>query len=76
VALLAGAGFLWAVRDGNRKQLGVALTVLSAYYVLSSVIDIAALIDGVVGVASVPSAVARIALGAVCLVLATRTAQR
>jgi uncharacterized protein YjeT (DUF2065 family) len=72
VALLAGAGFLWAIRDGDRRQLGVALTVLSAYYVLSSAVDIAALIDGVVGPASVPSAVVRIALGVVCLVLAAR----
>jgi hypothetical protein len=72
VALLAGAGLLWAIRDGDRRQLGVALTVLSAYYVLSSVVDIAAFVDGIVGPASVPSAVVRIALGAGCLALVTR----
>lgn len=76
VALLAGGGFLWAVRDGNVMQMRVVLTVLGAYYILSSVVDLAAFIDGVVGPASVPSAVVRIALGVVSLVLAARMDQR
>ena len=76
VVLLAGGGFLWAVRDGNVMQMRVVLTVLGAYYILSSVVDLAAFIDGVVGPASVPSAVVRIALGVVSLVLAARMDQR
>jgi hypothetical protein len=72
VALLAGAGFLWAVHGGNRRQLSITLAAFSGYYVLRSVVDLAPFNDGVVGGASVPSAGVRIALSAICLLLAVR----
>jgi hypothetical protein len=72
VALLTGAGFLWAVRAGTSRQRQVALVSLAAYYVVGSVVDIAAFNDSIVGPASVPSAVIRIAVGGVCAVAAWR----
>lgn len=72
VALLAGAGFLWAVRAGSGRQRQVALASLAAYYVVGSLVDLAAFDDGVVGPASVPSAVIRIAVGLVCAVAGWR----
>jgi hypothetical protein len=78
VALLTGAGFLWAVRAGTSSQRQVALASLAAYYVVGSLVDLAAFNDGIVGTASVPSAVIRIAIGVLCAVAAwrERTSQR
>lgn len=72
VALLAGAGFLWAVRAGTSRQRQVALGSLAAYFVVGSLVDIAAFNDNIVGPASVPSGVIRIAVGALCAVAAWR----
>lgn len=66
VPLLFGAAMTWAVRDGGRREQRNALVALAGYYVLSSVIDLAAFAQGVVGPASVPSAVVRIAIGTLC----------
>lgn len=66
VPLLFGAAMTWAVRDGGRRQQRIALIALTGYYVLSSLIDLAAFDQGVVGAASVPSAVVRIAIGTAC----------
>ena len=56
----------WAVRDSGRREQRIALVALAGYYVLSSVIDLAAFAQGVVGAASLPSAVVRIAIGTIC----------
>ena len=49
VALLTGAGFLWAVRAGTSRQRQVALVSLAAYYVVGSLVDIAAFTNNIVG---------------------------
>ena len=72
VALLAGAGLLWAVRDGTTVQVRLVLFTLSVYYVLGSLVDLAAFAQGVVGTASVPSAAVRILIGGACLLAAAR----
>ena len=72
VALLAGAGFLWAVRAGTGRKRQVALVSLAGYYMVGSLVDLAAFNDNIVGLASVPSAVIRIAVGVLCAVAAWR----
>ena len=72
VALLTGAGLLWAVRAGTSPQRRIALTSLAAYYVVGSLVDLAAFNDGIVGISSVPSAVVRIAVGMLCAIAAWR----
>ena len=72
VALLTGAGFLWAVREGTGGQRRVALASLAAYYVVGSLVDLAAFNSNIVGAAAVPSAVIRIAVGVLCVVAAWR----
>jgi len=72
VALLTGAGFLWAVREGTGGQRRVALAALAAYYVVGSLVDLAAFNSNIVGAAAVPSAVIRIAIGVLCAVAAWR----
>jgi hypothetical protein len=54
----------------------VALAALAGYFVVGSVVDLSAFAQGIVGPASVPSAVVRIALGLACLVTAVRTRAR
>jgi hypothetical protein len=72
VALLTGAAFLWAVRDGTSSQRQVALASLAAYYIVGSLVDLAAFNDNIVGSTSVPSAVIRIAVGVLCAEAAWR----
>jgi len=72
VALFTGAGFLWAARDGRPDQLRLVLAALAGYYVLGSIVDLQAFTKGIVGPASVPSAVVRIALGSVCALAVVR----
>jgi hypothetical protein len=72
VALLTGAGFLWAVRAGTSGQRQVVLLSLAGYYVVGSLVDLAAFNDNIVGPASLPSAVIRIAVGAGCAAAAWR----
>lgn len=72
VALLTGAGFLSAVREGTAGQRRVALASLAAYYVLGSLVDLAAFNGNIVGLAAVPSAAIRTAVGILCSVAAWR----
>jgi hypothetical protein len=72
VALLCGAGIVWAARRGGPRQVRFVLVGLATYHVLSSVVDVAAFAQGVVGSASVPSAAARVVLGGLCLLAAAR----
>ena len=72
VALLCAGGFLWAVRDSSGRQLRLVLTALGGYYVLSSVVDLSAYSESVVGMAAVPSVIIRFAVGGICLIVATR----
>ncbi len=72
VALVSAAGLLWAVRDGTNAQLRVALFALSVYYILGSIVDIAAYRESIVGTAAVPSAAVRIVVGIACLFTAAR----
>jgi hypothetical protein len=67
VALVSGATFLWAVRKGTEAQLRLVLYALAAYYVVGSIVDVAAFAQGIVGLASVPSAALRIVVGGLCL---------
>jgi hypothetical protein len=48
----------------------LALTSLAAYYVVGSLVDLAAFNGNIVGIAAVPSAVLRIAVGVLCAVAA------
>jgi hypothetical protein len=72
VALLAGAIFLWAARSGPPGLMRVVLAGLGVYYVLGSLVDLAAFAQGLVGPASVPSAAVRILLGVLCFMAAGR----
>jgi hypothetical protein len=76
VALLCGAGVLWAVRDARPAQMTVALLSLAVYYILGSLVDLAAFAQGIVGMASVPSAAVRIGLGGMCVLAALRLSGR
>ena len=73
VALLAAAGFLAALAARPTSYTWLALGALGGYYVVGSLVDLQAFANGVVGPASVPSAVVRIALGVVALVVAVQT---
>jgi hypothetical protein len=73
--LLFAAAIVWAFRHGGTRQQGVILVALAGYYILSAVIDLAAFAEGIVGAASLPSALVRIAIGAMC-VLAAWTGRR
>jgi len=72
VALLCGAGVLWAARDARPAAMRVALLSLAVYYILGSLVDLAAFGQGIVGPASVPSAAVRLVLGGACLFAAMR----
>ena len=72
VALLAGAVFLWAARSGPPGLIRVVLAGLGVYYVLGSLVDLAAFGQGLVGPVSVPSAAVRILLGVLCFVAVAR----
>jgi hypothetical protein len=72
VALLAGAVFLWAARSGSPELIRTVLAGLGIYYVLGSLVDLVAFAQGLVGMASVPSAAVRILLGVLCFVAVAR----
>jgi hypothetical protein len=67
IALLFGATIVWVLRGGDVRARRIGLLALAGYYVLSSLLDLAAFAQGIVGPASVPSAAIRIAVGAICL---------
>ncbi len=70
VALLAAAGFLAATFDARPARRAVVLACLAAYYVLSSIVDLMAYSDGIVGSLAVPSIAVRLAVGVLCVVAA------
>jgi hypothetical protein len=67
VALLLGAAVVFAARDAPRAQRRRVLLALASYYVASSVVDLAALAQGIVAAVAIPSFVGRIGLAAACL---------
>jgi len=72
VALVcAGIFVLSAIGRPDRAVL-IVLVGLAAYYVFSSVIDLMAWTDGVVGDISLPSVFVRLVLGVVCALSALR----
>jgi uncharacterized protein YjeT (DUF2065 family) len=73
IALLFGAAMLFVVRNGTPAT--GPLLALAGYYVLSSVVDAVAFAQGIVGPASVPSVVVRVAIGLLCLAAAWRGAR-
>jgi hypothetical protein len=66
VALLAAAGFLTAALDARPARQAVVLACLAGYYVLSSIVDLMAYRDGIVGSLAVPSIAVRFVVGAAC----------
>jgi len=72
VPLLFAATMVWTFRQGGRRQQRVILAALAGYYILRSIIDLLAFREGIVGSASVPSALVRIAIGAICVAAAWR----
>ena len=71
VALLFGGALLVATRSAPAQ--GGQLAALTGYFILSSVVDVAAFTQGIVGPASIPSAVIRVAAGLLCAVLSVRS---
>ena len=72
VALLAGAGLIASAWDASATRVRIALVSLAGYYLLSSVVDWQAHSEGIVGSASVPSVMIRVAVGVLCLLAAWR----
>jgi uncharacterized protein YjeT (DUF2065 family) len=70
VALLFGAAIVWLLRGGDVRAHRIGLFALAGYYIISSLVDLAAFAQGIVGPASIPSAAIRIAVGVICLVAA------
>jgi hypothetical protein len=71
-AFVAVARLLWGVREAPAASVRVALSALAAYYFISSAVDFAAYVQGIVGVAFVPSAITRVVLGVLCVVAMLR----
>ena len=77
VALVAMAALVLFVPVDTGSRTRGALLALAGYLVVGSILDLSAFADGIVGPASVPSAAARVSVGAVCiLAAATRRRQR
>ena len=72
VPLLTCAGLLLVLAIRPARHLWLALLAVAGYLVVSSIIDLFAFRDGIVGQASVPSAVIRIVLGVACIAAAAR----
>lgn len=72
VPLLTCAGLLLVLSIRPARHLWLALLAVAGYLVVSSVIDLFAFRDGIVGQASVPSAAVRIVLGVACIAAAVR----
>jgi hypothetical protein len=76
VALLCAATLIWAARDVRAAAAPIVLVALAAYYIVGSVVDLAAFGQGVVGVAAVPTAAGRIVIGCLCLISAVGLSRR
>jgi hypothetical protein len=72
VALLTAGSLLFAAGNAGLAHVRFALLVLGGYYVLGSVVDLAAFGQGIVGLAAVPSAIVRVLVGGICLLAAAR----
>lgn len=72
VALASAAIVLWAVRGAGGTPMRLILGGLAVYYVLGSLVDLAAFMHGDVGAVSVPSVGARVAVGVLCVLVAVR----
>ena len=70
--MLCAAVLVWAARDVSTASAPIVLAALAAYYIVGSVVDLAAFGQGVVGVAAVPSGAGRIVIGCLCLIPAAR----
>lgn len=64
--MLAAAGFLAAALDARSARQAVVLACLAAYFVVSSIIDLMAYSDGIVGPLAVPSIAVHLVVGAAC----------
>jgi hypothetical protein len=76
VPLLACGLLLIAISTRGPGIVGIGLLVVAAYLLVSSVIDLAAFISGIVGLAAVPSALVRILVGVACLFVARRARRK
>jgi hypothetical protein len=74
-ALLTAAVLAWALRGVGIRAQRIGLLGLGGYFVLGSVVDLAAFADGIVGPPSVPSALVRTAFGLLCLGTAWRSGE-
>ena len=70
VALVAAGAFLLLVPSTRSWRTRSALLAVAAYLIAGSVVDVRAYLDGIVGSAALPSAVVRIAAGALCILAA------
>jgi hypothetical protein len=72
VALLTGSALIYAVMRSGGTAVRIALIALAAYYILGSLVDLAAFANGLLDATSVASAAVRLVFGAAC-VLAVAT---
>jgi hypothetical protein len=66
VALLTGSVLIYAVMRSGGRAVRIALIALAAYYVVGSLVDLAAFANGLLDATSVASAAVRLVFGAVC----------
>ena len=75
VALVAAGALLALIPPARSWRTRFALLAVAGYLIVGSVVDVRAYLDGVVGAAAVPSAVIRIAAGALCVLAAVARAR-
>jgi hypothetical protein len=76
VPLLACGLLLIAISTRGPGIVGIGLFVVAGYLLVSSVIDLAAFISGIVGLASIPSAAIRIVAAVACVLVARRARRK
>lgn len=67
VALLTGSVLIYAVMRAGGSAIRLALIGLAAYYILGSLVDLAAFANGLLDATSVATAIVRLVFGGVCL---------
>ncbi len=75
VALVAAGAFLLLIPSTRSWRTRSALLAVAGYLIAGSVVDVRAYLDGIVGSAALPSAVIRIAAGALCILAAIARAR-
>jgi hypothetical protein len=75
VALIAAGVLLVLIPAARSWRTRFALLAVAGYLIVGSVVDLRAYLDGVVGAAALPSAVIRIAAGALCVLAAVARAR-